>query len=166
MKRVHRHPGVEDAWLTFSDFQAWFLVYSASTRSGASLDSRTRGSRSGLVLDVCAKDEREGENDGKKEEGVREQSYPLATVPPTGYKEYSNSTTSNWVHWAYTHVHNVNILPLGLTWSPWRSLWTLSSSKATERLTYRTRFNINVSSPCHRRRDGWFFFQPATQIVL
>lgn len=36
--------------LTFSDFQAWFLVYSASTSSGSSRDSRIRGSLSGLVL--------------------------------------------------------------------------------------------------------------------
>lgn len=36
--------------LTFSDFHAWFFVYSASTSSGVSLDRRTRGSRSGLVL--------------------------------------------------------------------------------------------------------------------
>lgn len=35
---------------TFSDFQAWFLVYSASTSSGFSRDSRMRGSLSELVL--------------------------------------------------------------------------------------------------------------------
>lgn len=35
---------------TFSDFHAWFLVYSASTRLGSSLDSRINGSLSGLVL--------------------------------------------------------------------------------------------------------------------
>lgn len=45
-----RDPGVVSASLTLSDFQAWFLVYSASTSCGASLDRRIRGSRSGLVL--------------------------------------------------------------------------------------------------------------------
>jgi thioredoxin-related protein len=35
--------------LTASDFQAWFLVYSASTRSDSFRDSSTRGSRSELV---------------------------------------------------------------------------------------------------------------------
>lgn len=37
-------------FLTRSDFQAWFFVYSASTSSGSSLDRRIRGSRSALVL--------------------------------------------------------------------------------------------------------------------
>lgn len=42
LRRQHPH--------TFSDFQAWFLVYSASTSSGFSRDSRMRGSLSELVL--------------------------------------------------------------------------------------------------------------------
>lgn len=36
--------------LTASDLHAWFLVYCASTRSGSFLESKTRGSRSELVL--------------------------------------------------------------------------------------------------------------------
>ena len=36
---------------TLSDFQAWFLVYWASARSGSALDNSIRGSLSELVLD-------------------------------------------------------------------------------------------------------------------
>lgn len=60
-------------WMTFSDFQAWFFVYSASTSSGSSLDSRTNGSRSGLVLAQQhgeeldkASQKRQGENADKE----------------------------------------------------------------------------------------------------
>lgn len=51
-------PGV-GLFLTLSDFQAWFFVYSASTSSGASLDRRIRGSRSGLVLSQKKKHRRQ-----------------------------------------------------------------------------------------------------------
>lgn len=86
-------------FLTRSDFQAWFFVYSASTSSGSSLDRRIRGSRSALVLSQTHK--------GK-------------SVKAAQHKK-----------------NDCTIKETGPTWNLWRTLWTPSSSKATERQTYQ-----------------------------
>lgn len=124
---------------TFSDLQAWFLVYSASTRSGWSLESRMRGSRSELVLWRSRTEEllylRSHHTTHRDIQGCpkriinfimqysidKKQNVPLIVARGVSVE----NRTDSCVVWAW------------LTWSLWRTPWSVSSSKATALLIWK-----------------------------
>lgn len=95
-------------WMTFSDFQAWFFVYSASTRSGSSLDSRTNGSRSGLVL--AQQHREELDKASQKLQGLTLIKKPLGNR----IQKKGMLTSLFWaVHnWVFIRLNTTNLEPL------------------------------------------------------